>query len=247
MPNACPNLKLDPQDLPKAVLLPGDPSRAEAIASRLVGAKRIAANREYHSYRGEYEGIPVGVVSAGVGSAGAAVAYEEVIRAGGELLIRVGTAGSLREHVRPGDLVVVSSSVRADGTTRQLVPIEIPAVADPDVTAALWTECRRGKGRTHLGLCVTLDAFYPGVLDLGLQTYARAGAVCVEMECSALFVIGLLRGVRTGAIVAIDSVSGSIEAGEYDPHSDIVRQAVDREIGVALNAVRRLHEEAQCT
>ena len=235
-----PNLKLCAGDLPEAILLPGDPARAEAIASRLTGSELVAANREYHSYRGEYNGLPVGVVSAGVGSAGAAVAYEETIRAGAKTLVRVGTAGGLREEVQPGDLVVVTASVRAEGTSRQLAPLEMPAVADSDLTGALWTVAREAEGRAHRGVGVTIDAFYPGVLDLGLDTYAEAGAVCVEMECSVLFVIGLLRGVRTGAIVAIDCNPGAIEAGEYDPHKGLVKDAVEREITVALDAIVRL-------
>jgi len=242
MPSVAPNLKLNAGDLPEAILLPGDPARAEAIATRLAGAVRIAANREYHSYRGEVDGVPVGVVSAGVGSAGAAVAYEEAIRAGARTLIRVGTAGALRDGVHPGDLVVISGSVRAEGTSRQLAPLEIPAMADPDVTAALWQAAQDVEGKAHRGIGVTIDAFYPGVLDLGLSTYAAAGAICVEMECSVLFVIGLLRNVRCGAVVAVDADPAAIEEGRYDPHCDIVREAVEREITVALEAITQLHE-----
>jgi uridine phosphorylase len=209
----------------------------------LVGAVRIAANREYHSYRGEVDGVPVGVVSAGVGSAGAAVAYEEAIRAGARTLVRVGTAGALHEAVCPGDLVIVSAAVRAEGTSRQLAPLEMPAIADPDVTAALW-QVAHAAGRAHRGVDVTIDAFYPGVLDLGLSTYADAGAICVEMECAALFVIGLLRHVRCGAIVAIDADPNAIQEGRYDPHRDVVREAVDREIGVALEAIVSLSRSA---
>ena len=236
-----PNLKLMEGDLPEAILVPGDPARAEAIASRISDSVLVSANREYHSYRGTYNGVPVGVVSAGVGSAGAAVAYEEAIRAGARTLVRVGTAGGLREAVQPGDLVVVTASVRAEGTSRQLAPLEMPAVADPDLSNALWDVAQQAEGRTHRGVGVTIDAFYPGVLDLGLDTYARAGAVCVEMECSVLFMIGLLRGVQTGAIVAIDCNPGAIEAGEYDPHKNVVKDAVEREITIALDAVVRLH------
>ncbi len=237
-----PNLKLRAGELPEAILLPGDPARAEAIASRLSKRTLVSANREYHSYRGEYGGIPVGVVSAGVGSAGAAVAYEETIRAGAKTLIRVGTAGGLRQEIRPGNLVVVSAAVRAEGTSRQLAPLEMPAVADPDLSAALWSVARDAEGTAHRGVGVSIDAFYPGVLDLGLETYARAGAVCVEMECSVLYMIGLLRGVRAGAIVAIDCAPGTIEAGAYNPHQEIVKEAVEREITVALDAIVRLQE-----
>ncbi|MEW5825622.1 MAG: purine-nucleoside phosphorylase, partial [Candidatus Bipolaricaulota bacterium] len=127
-----PHLLVRPGDLPETVLLPGDPARAARIAERLDGAERLAANREYHSFRGWYRGQMLGVTSAGVGAAGAAIAYEEAIRAGARTLLRVGTAGSLSDSVLPGDLVVVVAAARGDGASRLLVPIEMPAVADPD-------------------------------------------------------------------------------------------------------------------
>lgn len=240
MATTCPHLLIEPGDLPETVLFPGDPKRAERIAERLDRAERVAANREYHSYRGVYHGVRVGVTSAGVGAAGAAIAYEEAIRAGVRTLIRVGTAGSLCDGVLAGDLVVPYASVRGEGVSRQLVPIEVPAVADPDVSAALWAAAGASGGRAHRGVGVSVDAFYRGVLDLGLDAYAASGAVCVEMECAALYVVALLRRVRAGSILAIDGDARAASAGQHDPHRDLVRDAVEREIGVALEAAARL-------
>jgi uridine phosphorylase len=126
MKRACPHLLIDPGDIPEAVLLPGDPKRAERIASRLDKMEKVAENREYITYRGVYGTVPVGVISTGVGSPGAAICFEEAIRAGARTLIRVGTAGSIHDDVRAGDLVVILGAVRAEGTTRQLVPLEVP-------------------------------------------------------------------------------------------------------------------------
>jgi uridine phosphorylase len=92
----------------------------------------------------------------------------------------------------------------------------------------------------HRGIGVSVDAFYRGLLDLGFETYAAAGAICVEMECSALFIVGTLRRVRTGAIVAIDGDARRAASGDHDPHKNLVRAAIDREIAVALDAVAHL-------
>jgi uridine phosphorylase len=238
MSKLCPHLQIDAGEIPSMVLLPGDPARAERIADRFDHKTKVASNREYHSYRGTYRGVPVGVISAGVGSAGAAIAYEEAIRAGATTLIRVGSAGSIHDDVRTGDLVVVIAAVRAEGTSRQLVPVEVPAVADPDVTAALWAAAQADG--VHRGIGVSLDAFYAGVLDLGLDMYARSGAICVEMENATLFTIGLMRGVETGAIVAIDGDARSAAAGDHDPYRDVVRAAIEREITAALDAAAEL-------
>lgn len=85
------------------------------------------------------------------------------------------------------------------------------------------------------------------MLDLGFETYARAGAICVEMECSALFIVGTMRRVRTGAIVAIDGDARSAAAGKPQPRPDLVPNAIDREIEIALDAIALLASASRST
>ncbi len=235
-----PALRVEVGALPKGVLLPGDPARAARIAERLEQAEELAKNREFHSYRGFWKGVPVGVVSTGVGAPGAAICAEEAIRAGARILIRVGTAGSLQDHVKDGHLVVALGAARAEGTTPRLLPLEFPALADPEVAWALFAEAQNLGLPAHRGVVVTLDAFYRGVLDLGLDTYAQCRALAVEMECAAIFCVAQLRGARAGAILAIDGDARRAVLGDYNPHREVVRKAVDQEIEVALNALARL-------
>ena len=235
-----PSLRVEVGSLPEGVLLPGDPGRAARIAERLEKPEELAKNREFHSYRGLWKGVPVGVISTGVGAPGAAICAEEAIRAGAKILIRVGTAGSLQDHVRDGHLVVALGAVRAEGTTPRLLPLEFPALSDPEVSAALWEETRKMAPAVHRGVVVTLDAFYRGVLDLGLDTYAQSGALAVEMECAAIFCVAQLRGAKAGAILAIDGDARRAALGDYNPHREVVQRAVDLEIEAALNALARL-------
>lgn len=235
-----PTLLLSPGDLPPYVLLPGDPARAARIAERLDRAEEVAKNREFHSYRGFYKGVAVGVVSTGIGAPGAAICVEESIRAGARVLLRIGTAGSLQDDVKDGDLVVVLGAVRGEGTSPQLLPIEYPALANPDVARALWQAAHAQEARVHRGVVVTLDAFYQGVLDLKFGILSQAGALCVEMECAALFCVAALRGVQAGAILAIDGDARRASAGAYDPHREVVSRAISQEIDCALEAILHL-------
>jgi uridine phosphorylase len=232
----CPHLLIEPQSLPETVLIPGDPQRATRIAERLDHPEKLAENREFRSYRGTFRGFPIAVISTGIGGPSAAICVEEAIRAGAKTFIRVGTAGSISDEVVTGDLVIVHSAVRGDGTSRLLVPIEVPAVAHPDVVAALRGAAAQHEGRTHLGMGVAVDAFYRGTLDLHFDEYAEAGAVCVEMECATVYAVCAMRRARAGAIVAIDGDARSAATGDHDPHRDQVREAVEREISVALDA-----------
>lgn len=207
------------------------------IAQRLDSPKEVAKNREFHSYRGTYRGVPVGVLSTGIGAPSAAIACEEAIRAGARVLIRVGTAGSLQEGVVDGDLVIALGAARCEGTTPRLVPLELPALVSPDVAEALWLVSKPKGARVHRGTVVTMDPFYRGVLDLGLDAFSQAGALAVEMECAAVFTVAALRGARAGAILAIDGNALKASSGEYDPHREVVKKAVELEIEIALEAV----------
>ncbi|CAM4204781.1 uridine phosphorylase [Paenibacillus endophyticus] len=235
-----PILQVNPEDLPAYAIVCGDPRRAELIAQKLDHAKELAFAREYRTFVGEYEGVRLAVVSHGVGSPGAAVCFEELIRGGVKTLIRVGTAGSYSADYPAGSLVVSTAAVRAEGLTHQLVPAGFPAIADSEVTEALYAAAQESEGIVKKGITVTLDVFFSGVVDIPHKAYKQSGAIAVEMEIAALYIIATLRGARSGAILALDGYADADLAGEYDPHTDLVAKAVEREIDTALRAVAKL-------
>jgi uridine phosphorylase len=258
-----PNLKVDSNDIAPYAVVCGDPFRTEAIAARLQNARELAFNREYRTFVGTYEGTPVTVTSHGVGGPGAAVCFEELIRGGVHTMIRVGTAGAYHEFLPPGQLVLSTAVVREEGLTRQYVPLSFPAVADSAVVAALEAaaqgrglarvtpppldaEGTRAKGDAPAvlgygkGITLTLDAFYQGVEEFPHAKFRKAGVLGVEMENATLYVIASLRGIRAGAIAALDGYAFQDLAASYNPHTELVRRAVEAEIDIALGAIRLL-------
>ncbi|MDQ0723036.1 nucleoside phosphorylase [Paenibacillus amylolyticus] len=248
-----PILQIHSEDMPAYAIVCGDPARAEKISRKLEQARELAFSREYRTFVGLYEGVQIAVVSHGVGSPGAAVCFEELIRAGVTTLIRVGTAGSYTADYPAGSVIVSTAAVRTDGLTRQLVPDGFPAVADIGVTQALIEAAREQgnadattfAGKVGVGITVTLDAFFAGVEEIPHRKYKQAGALAAEMEIAALYIVSTLRGARAGAIVAIDGFADSDLAAEYDPHTDAVGQAVEREINAALQALVALARQDQ--
>ncbi|MFX3634812.1 MAG: nucleoside phosphorylase [Candidatus Pristimantibacillus sp.] len=240
-----PILQVQSEDLPSYAIVCGDPARAARIAEKLSGARELAFSREYRTFVGDYKGVKLAVVSHGVGSPGAAVCFEELIRGGVNTLIRVGTAGSYSADHPAGSLIVSTAAVRTDGLTRQLVPDGFPAVADSAVTEALYEAAQQAGGIVSKGITVTLDVFFNGVVEVPHKQYKAAGALAVEMEIAALYIVSTLRGARAGAIVALDGYADSDLAADYDPHTDVVANAVEREMQAALNAIVKLAELPQ--
>lgn len=226
--------------IPASVLVCGDPARATKTAEHLQGARLLGERREYRVYLGEFKGMAVAVCSHGVGAAGAAIAFEELISAGAKRLIRIGTCGGLQRDVKDGDLVIATAAVDATGYGRQVTPAGYPAVADWRLVHALVSAA--GDRLMIKGIVLTNDHFYGGVETPETPHYptmTAANVVAVEMECAALFKVGSLRKVQTAAILAVDG--NVMDEGEsmdvYDPHRDVVAQAVEDEIEIALQAL----------
>jgi len=234
-----PNLKIELEMLPARVIVCGDPARAKKIASKLAEVAQLAENREYHSYKGKWNGHEVAIVSHGVGAPGAAVCFEELIMGGAKYIIRVGTAGSYQKNITPGSLVISTASVSCDGLTKQIVPPGFPAVADRSVVEALSQAASKFSETAQVseGITLTLDAFYSGVIEFPHQLYKKAGVLAVDMENSALYVISSLKGVKSGSILAIDGYADAELREGYNPHTDLVAKAVDAEAEIALEAI----------
>ena len=120
-------------EVARYVIVPGDPNRVPLIADSLDNSLHQGQNREFNAYKGTYKGIEVSVVSTGIGCPSTAIAVEELSYIGAEVLIRIGTSGSVDKSATKGEIFIATAAVRDDGTSKQYIPIEFPAVASHDV------------------------------------------------------------------------------------------------------------------
>jgi uridine phosphorylase len=241
----CRAIRCLPGEIAPYVLLPGDPSRAERISREMLDdARLVMTNREFHSYTGSYRGIPVSVISTGLGSPGAAMVVNDLARLGVRVAIRVGTAGSGQPYVKPGDIVIATGAVRDDGVTHHHVPAIFPAVGHPDVLDALRRASRDVEGpAAHVGIVHTCDAFQSPRLNGELESLTRAGVLAYEMEASAVLIFGAIRGVAAGCILGIDGWVAHVQAGNVVPEVAARDRGVSRMLEVALRAVEILDRE----
>lgn len=191
-------------------IIPGDPGRVEKIAAFLDNPKHIATNREYNSYEGYLCGEKVLVVSTGIGGPSCAICVEELAQIGVDTFIRVGTCGGMQPNVKPGDVVIATGAIRQEGTSREYMPIEFPAVADFAVTNALYNAAERLGYDKHVGVVQAKDSFYgqhspesmPNAPELLAKwdAWKKGGCLASEMESAALFIVSATRNLRSGGV-----------------------------------------------
>lgn len=222
------HIKLEKKSAHRNAIVCGSPERAAWFASKLEKAQPVAKNREYHSYLGTHKGKEILILSHGVGAAGAAICFQELIDAGAENIIRLGTAGGLYKGAGPGDIVIPTAAVRKDGVSALMMPPEYPAVPDMRLTSGLIGHFAANQVSAKSGIILTSDLFYPGKLPSDLEFFSGAGVIAVEMECSALFVICQLRSVRAGAALVLDGNPLGNAPDDYDPNPERLATSMEK-------------------
>lgn len=233
-------------DVGRYVILPGDPKRCEKIAQYFDHAQLIADSREYITYTGYLDGVKVSVTSTGIGGPSAAIAMEELVAAGADTFLRIGTCGGMQTNVLSGDVVVATGAIRMEGTSREYAPIEFPAVADIQVVNALIDAAEQMGQRYHTGVVQCKDSFYgqhapekkPVSYELlnKWEAWKRLGCLASEMESAALFVVASSLKVRAGACFLVMAN----QEREKDGLSNPVVHDTDMAVRISVQAIREL-------
>jgi len=244
------HLHIQEGDVGRYVLLPGDPARSEKIAKFFDAPHFVAQNREYVTWTGYLLGEKVSVVSTGIGSPSAATAIEELIDCGADTFVRVGSSGSMQPEVRNGDIVVVTGSIRDEGTSIQYLPVEFPAVAHIDVVNAMREGAKAAGVRHHCGIAQSKDSFYGEVertrmpmaarLEERWNAWVAGGALCSEMESSILFVLGSIYRKRTGGVLQVINDSDLGELSQEDKDKHMAEFDTDKLIQTAIEGLKVL-------
>lgn len=222
-------------------ILPGDPDRVELIAKELDNPRFLSRQREYTTWLGELEGEPVLVMSTGMGGPSTAIGVEELYRTGVDTFIRVGTCGGMQTEVIGGDIVIATGAIRMEGTTKEYVPVEFPAVPDLKVTNALVQAAEKLELRHHAGVVQCKDSFYgqhdPDRMPVGYElndkwnAWIKAGCLASEMESAALFVVSSVLRARAGALFTCvwnqERVKQGLSNPEVHDSSDAIKTAVE--------------------
>lgn len=242
------HLRTKKGDVGKYVILPGDPKRVPLIAQFLDDAHEVADSREFLTYTGSLNGVPVSVTSTGIGGPSASIAMEELVKCGADTFLRMGTCGGIALPVMGGDAVIATGAIRMEGTSREYAPIEFPAVADYEVVTALKKTAENMGIKHHLGIVQCKDSFYgqhdPSIMPVSYElenkweAWKRLGVLASEMESAALFTVASFLHVRCGSVFFVVGNQEREALGMDNPKLHDTTQVCH----VAVNAIKTLIE-----
>lgn len=230
------HLGLSDHDKVERAVIAGDPDRIRAFAEHLGGATLLSTKRGYVTYALQHRGRTVHLVAHGIGAPSLAICLHELIDLGLSQVIRIGSAGTLTDAMGIGDVFVPAAAIGEDGVSRALTAAGYRTEPDAALSAALYQALAQGKTRAQRGTVLSSDIYYAhGLQDL--PSPARSGAQAIEMECSALFAIANVRGIKAAAALAIDGNPLKWAEGVFDNRPTTLWPVLVEALEAALTAL----------
>ena len=214
-----PHIEAASGDFAEAVLLPGDPLRAEHIAeSHLEGARQVTAVRNMLGFTGTYKGLPVSVMGTGMGIPSASIYATELVKDYGvKRLVRVGSCGGLSAQVEIRDVILAIGASTDSGVNRaRYGGFDFAATADFGLLSAAHAAAAAAGAAVKVGNVHSADLFYNPNKEI-FNTMAAMGVLAVEMEAAGLYGVAAETGARALAIL---TVSDHIVTGESTSSSE---------------------------
>ncbi|MDD7804168.1 MAG: uridine phosphorylase [Endozoicomonas sp. (ex Botrylloides leachii)] len=230
-------------------IIPGDPERVRRIAEYIDNPVKIAALREFTSWRGELDGKPIVICSTGIGGSSTSIAVEELAQLGIRTFLRVGTTGAIQPQIKVGDMIITTGSVRIDGASSHFAPMEFPAVAEFECSKVLVDAAVSQSMRYHTGVTASSDTFYPGQerydtvsgrvarrFKGSMEEWQAMGVLNYEMESATLLTMCASQGWRAGCVTGVIVNRTHGEMPELEQLASVEPNA----ISLVIDAARRL-------
>ncbi|MCL1950999.1 MAG: purine-nucleoside phosphorylase [Turicibacter sp.] len=192
-------------EIAETVLLPGDPLRAKFIADNfLEDVAQFNGTRGMLGYTGTYKGKRISVMGSGMGMPSIGIySYELIHFYGVKNLIRIGSCGSLQEHVKIRDVIIGMGACTNSNFASQY---ELPGTYAPIASWELLEKAvhvAKEKGtEVKVGNILSSDIFYDAVPD-AWKKWAAMGVMGVEMEAAALYMNAAKAGVNALCILTV--------------------------------------------
>lgn len=202
------HLGIDENDIAQTVILTANMEDVLPITTHLDNAEKTGLYREYLTYTGEKDGVPLSVMSTGIGCMPMAIAVEELNHIGAKNLIKVGVGAAIQPGIKPGTLLIPTSAVRGEGATLEYVNYQYPAVSDMILLKILEETAREFDETPEIGIFRSHDSYYtesPYANDGGdrIKKWTKLGVKMIEHEISSMLVISSILELKAGAIYVV--------------------------------------------
>ncbi len=210
---ATPHIDAEPGDFAPAVLMPGDPRRAQLIAEALFDEPKLVNEvRGILGYTGTVDGQPISVMASGMGCPSITIYATELYRFFGvRRIIRVGTAGGMQEALQLGDVIAASAAHTDSAMAQARIPgVSMSHAPSFDLLLAAVRAAAAQDLKMQVGPIFSSDHFYVSRPETNAALVAH-GTLAVEMESAALYAVAAAENAEALTLLTVTDHLGRLE------------------------------------
>ena len=193
-----------PGQFAKTVLMPGDPLRSKYIAENFLTDPVLVNNvRGVQGYTGMYKGARVSVMASGMGMPSIGIySYELYTQYDVENIIRVGSAGAMREDMELGSVMAgMGACTNSNFADQYELGGTFAPICDFDLLMAAVESAKELGVKMPVGNLYSSDTFYDDADSLA--DWKKMGVLGIEMEAAALYMNAARTGRNALAILTV--------------------------------------------
>ena len=186
------------------------------------------------------------MINFGMGSANAATIMDLLSAIRPKAALFLGKCGGLKKKNNVGDYILPIAAIRAEGTSIDYFPPEVPALPAFNLQKAISTTIR-DMGRDYWTGTVYTTNRRVWEHDEDFKAYLRKiRAMAIDMETATIFTVGFANKIPTGALLLV-SDQPMVPEGVKTSASDkmVNKNYVDEHVKIGIESLKQLINNGQ--
>ncbi|MDR2026054.1 MAG: AMP nucleosidase [Prevotellaceae bacterium] len=178
------------------------------------------------------------MINFGMGSPNAAIVMDLLSAIEPKAVLFLGKCGTLKEKNSLGDLILPIAAIRGDGTSRDYLPPEVPALPAFSLQRAV-SSAIINRGLDYWTGTVYTTNRRVWEHDNTFKEYLKSiRCLAIDMETATIFTVGFANNISTGALLLTSDmpmVSTGIKTAESD--RKVTENFVDTHLKIGIEAL----------
>jgi purine-nucleoside phosphorylase len=228
------HIEAKPGDIADKVLLPGDPQRAEYIASNfLSNVKLYNQKRLMFGFTGDYQGKRVSIQTTGMGLPSLGIYLNELHREFKvQNMVRIGTCGCMQENIQLADIILAQGACTDSGINKRIFHgLDFAPLANSELLFSAQKLLEARQIKYHCGNVLSTDTFYNPCPD-EFERWKNYGVLAAEMESSYLYTYAAQNKLKALSILTVSDSILTFEKTSEAMHKKSLDQII--ELGLDL-------------
>lgn len=188
----------------------------------------------------------ISIINFGMGSPNAATVMDLLSAIKPKAVLFLGKCGGLKKKNRVGDLILPIAGIRGEGTSRDYLPEEVPALPSFALQRVISAAIRDFDLDYWTGTVYTTNRRIWEHDNAFKKYLKRLRAMAIDMETATIFTVGFFNEIPTGALLLVSDIPMIPEGVKTDESDKKVDQNfVLNHVKVGIDSLKQLINNSQ--